>query len=170
LLLIETLSEKDIELIRWEINFSINLRNKIFFKIMLMIGIMLIILSTIKVLFLNGDLHQELRYILFPLLVMPYLFFMLFYSTILKQLDLKKGKKIVVHTTDYAIKKKKDQYFIQVNESPKQQIEIDDYFVDFIEIWRPLKIEILPKSKSLLFISHNQINLIEDIVEENEII
>ncbi len=92
------------------------------------------------------------------LLFIPFL--AISWTNILKYIDLKKGKKLIIKTDDYEVIDKKDTAFILTRGENKQKIKIDNELVPFINASQPLKIEISRFAKSLLFISHDNDNLL----------
>ena len=96
---------------------------------------------------------------LIGLLFIPYLG--LSWTNILKYIDLKKGKKLIYKMDDYEVVIKKDNTFILTRGDNKQKIKIDKGLVAFIKSSEPLTIEISNISKSLLFISHDNENLLD---------
>ena len=95
------------------------------------------------------------------LLFIPFL--AISWTNILKYIDLKKGKKIIIKTDDYTVIYKKDIVYILTSSDDKQKIKIDSKLVSFIKLSQPLKIEISKLTKSLLFISHDNDNLLDKL-------
>lgn len=91
------------------------------------------------------------------LLFIPFL--VISWTNILKYIDLKNGKKLIIKTDDYEIINKKDTTYILTLGENKQKIKIDNNLVPFIKLSQPLKMEISKLAKSLLFISHDNDNL-----------
>ncbi|MCB9034287.1 MAG: hypothetical protein H6553_10650 [Chitinophagales bacterium] len=94
------------------------------------------------------------------------LFFILFiavsWKNILKFVDIKRGKKLVIETTDYEIKKTKNSVLLRLKDNENRTIEIWEELLPLIDISRPLKIDIAILSKTIIFISHNNKNLLDD--------
>jgi len=98
------------------------------------------------------------------LLFIPFL--AISWTNILKYIDLKKGKKLIIKTDDFEVINKKDNAYILTRGDNKQKIKIDNELVHFIKLSQPLTIEISKLAKSLLFISHDNDNLLEKLFNE----
>ena len=98
------------------------------------------------------------------LLFIPFL--AISWTNILKYVDLKKGKKIIIKTDDYTVINKKDTVYILTSSDNKQKIKIDNELVPFIKLSQPLTIEISKLAKSLLFISHDNDNLLDKLYND----
>ena len=98
---------------------------------------------------------------IFGLLFIPFL--AISWTNILKYIDLKKGKKLIIKTDDYEVINKKDTSYILTRGDNKQKIKIDNDLVPFIKLSQPLTMEISKLAKSLLFISHDNNNLLDKI-------
>jgi hypothetical protein len=84
-------------------------------------------------------------------------------TNILKYIDLKKGKKIIIKTVNYDVINKKDSAYILTSGDNNQKIKIDNELVPFIKLSQPLTIEISKLAKMLLFISHDNDNLLDKL-------
>jgi hypothetical protein len=85
------------------------------------------------------------------------------WTNILKYIDLKKGKKIIIKTVNYDVINKKDSAYILTSGDNNQKIKIDNELVPFIKLPQPLTIEISKLAKMLLFISHDNDNLLDKL-------
>jgi hypothetical protein len=85
------------------------------------------------------------------------------WTNILKYIDLKKGKKIIIKTVNYDVINKKDSAYILTSGDNNQKIKIDNELVPFIKLSQPLTIEISKLAKMLLFISHDNDNLLDKL-------
>jgi len=101
---------------------------------------------------------------IFGLLFIPFL--AISWTNILKYIDLKKGKKLIIKTDDYEVINKKDTSYILTRGDNKQKIKIDNDLVPFIKLSQPLTMEISKLAKSLLFISHDNNNLLDKLYNE----
>jgi len=100
------------------------------------------------------------------LLFIPFL--AISWTNILKCIDLKKGKKLIIKTDSYEIINKKDTAYVLTFGDNKQKIKIDNELVRFIKLSQPLTMEISKVAKSLLFISHDSHNLLDKLyIDEN---
>jgi hypothetical protein len=90
------------------------------------------------------------------------------WTNILKYFDLRKGKKLIIKTNDYNIVSKRDSAFILTSGNNKRKIKIQIELVPFIKSSQPLTIEISNLSKSLLFISNDNDNLLDNPTMTNQ--
>lgn len=90
------------------------------------------------------------------------IFFALQWSNLLKLIDLKIGKKIIVNANSYKINQTKKSTFI-ITENPKWKIEIDEDLIPLIDQNSPIILEFTKASKTILFISNNNKNLLEEL-------
>ena len=98
------------------------------------------------------------------LLFIPFL--AISWTNILKYIDLKKGKKLIIKTDDYEVINKKDTAYILTRGDYKKKIKIDNDLVPFIKLSQPLTMEISKLAKSLLFISHDNDNLLDKLYND----
>ena len=94
-------------------------------------------------------------------------FLVISWTNILKYIDLRKGKKLIFITDSYEVICEKDKVFILTSGADKQKIKIAKDLVPFIKPLEPLTIEISNLSKSLLFISHSNENLLDNLYKED---
>ena len=80
----------------------------------------------------------------------------------LKYVDIKRGKKLVIVTTDFEINKTKNSVSLRLIDNNNRKIEVWEELLPFINISRPLKIHIAILSKTILFISHDNKNLLDE--------
>ncbi len=98
------------------------------------------------------------------LLFIPFL--AISWTNILKYIDLKKGKKLIIKTDDYEVISKKDTVYILTRGDKKQKIKIDKELVPNINPSQTLTMEISKLAKSLLFISHDNDNLLDKLYDD----
>lgn len=98
------------------------------------------------------------------LLFIPFL--AISWTNILKYIDLKKGKKLIIKTDDYEVISKKDTVYILTRGDKKQKIKIDKELVPNINPSQTLTMEISKLTKSLLFISHDNDNLLDKLYND----
>lgn len=98
------------------------------------------------------------------LLFIPFL--AIYWINILKYIDLRKGKKLIIKTYDFEVINKKDTAYILTRGDNKQKIKIDKELVPFIKLSQPLTIEISKSAKSLLFISHDNDNILDKLYND----
>lgn len=85
------------------------------------------------------------------------------WTNILKYIDLKKGKKLIIETDSYEVISKKDTAYILTRGEKKQKIEIDKALVPYINPTQSLTMGISKLGRSLLFISHDSDNLLDKL-------
>ena len=107
----------------------------------------------------NGFVTRSLYII--GLLFIPFL--AISWTNVLKYIDLKKEKKIIIKTNDFTVINKKDTAYILTSSDNKQKIKIDKKLVPLIKLSQTLTIEISKVAKSLLFISHDNDNLLDKL-------
>ncbi|MEO7991508.1 MAG: hypothetical protein ABI663_18290 [Chryseolinea sp.] len=105
---------------------------------------------------------------LFILSFIVLLYIVLTWRNLIKYIDLKNGKKICFKTTDYELKKEKDGLLLLTKNPLKLKLDIYDDLQKLIRQSDPLTIEISKWSKTVLFISQDSKNLLEQIEQENE--
>ncbi|MFN8321044.1 MAG: hypothetical protein U0T74_00175 [Chitinophagales bacterium] len=98
------------------------------------------------------------------LLFIPFL--AISWTNILKYIDLKKGKKLIIKTDNYEVINKKDTAYILTHGDNKQKIKIDKELVPHIKPSQALTMEISKLAKSLLFISHDNNNLLDKLYND----
>lgn len=143
-----------------------DIKISIFFGLLFSIILVLIVWLIPGILFFFGNRPSQgfLTRSAFILVVLflPFIFIcMLFY------LDLKVGKKLIFKTNNYEITKKKNNTFILMHDENNQRIKIDDDLISHIDISQALTIETSKLRKSLLFISHDNINLLDIIYKDD---
>ncbi len=90
------------------------------------------------------------------LLFLPFLF--ISWKNILKYFDLKHGKKFRFETSNYQIIKERDSVMIRTSEPRKLKFKVCSDVDTRININRPVTIEFVQKSQTILFISNDQTN------------
>jgi hypothetical protein len=98
--------------------------------------------------------------IILGLISIPFL--VLSWNNILKFLDIKRGKKLEFVSSDYEIIKNKSSVSLRLKDNANRDIEVWDELLPLIDITQPLKIDIAILSKEIIFISHNNKNLLDD--------
>jgi len=88
------------------------------------------------------------------------------WKNILKFLDIKKSKKVIITLTDYKIKSEKNGSLLVTSGKPKFRFDIYKSLVPLLRPPELITIEVSKLSKTLLFISHNDENLIDKVEAE----
>jgi hypothetical protein len=160
-----------------ELNNNDKQKLKVEIKISMILGLLISIVLVVIVgvipglLFLFGKQPSEgfLGRSFFTLVLLFIPFLAISWTNILKYIDLKKGKKQNITTTNYKIIKKKDNTFIVIHNGKQKKIKIDHKLIDYINLSQPLILEISKFTKSLLFISHDNDNLLDKLYnDENQ--
>jgi len=154
-----------------ELNKNDKLRLKADIKISMMLGLLfslalVIIVGLIPgVMFIFGkrpsDGFVTRGLYMIVLLFIPFL--VISWTNILKYIDLRQGKKQIIKTDDYDVINKKDTAYILTRGETKQKIRIDNDLIPLIKSSQPLTMEITILAKSLLFISHDTDNLLDEL-------
>lgn len=110
---------------------------------------------------LNGFMNSSIAIIAFFFIAL--LSILLLQKNLLQYIDFKKSKKLVFTTNDYEIISEKDESFIVVKSHNNYKIKIENELVYLIKLAKPLTLEISSFNKSLLFISHNNNNLLDNL-------
>ena len=84
------------------------------------------------------------------------------WKNFLKYVDIKRGKKLVIVTTDFEINKTKSSVSLRLIDNDNRKIEVWEGLLPFINISKPLKIHIAILSKTIIFISHDNKNLLDE--------
>ncbi|WP_298303201.1 hypothetical protein [Flavobacterium sp.] len=159
---IMTLNDLDKKRIKLDIKLSL------FFSTIFFGGIILLltIIFGIIIFFTNpveGYLSRFFQIIFF--------FFVMFISinvkNILKFIDLREGNKIRIQTNSYKLITQKKSTFLITNET-KIKLEIDSDLLKLIDPEKPIAFEYTKKSKTLLFISNNDYNMLEKLETEKD--
>ncbi len=90
------------------------------------------------------------------------------WENILKFIDLKRAKKILITTADYKIESKKEGAILLTTKRLRLKLDLYDAIVPLLRPNEPINIEISKLSKTLLFISHDKENLIEKVDREEQ--
>jgi hypothetical protein len=93
------------------------------------------------------------------LLFIPFL--AISWKSLLKFIDIRQGKKIRIESSQFEIQKTKRSVYIRTNDNPEQRFEIWDELVPLLNLTRPIKIEIAKMSKTIIFISNDNHNLLD---------
>ncbi len=88
-------------------------------------------------------------------------------KNILKFIDLREGNKIRIQTNSYKLITQKKSTFLITNET-KIKLEIDSDLLKLIDPEKPIAFEYTKKSKTLLFISNNDYNMLEKLETEKD--
>jgi hypothetical protein len=105
---------------------------------------------------------------LFVLSFVVLLYIFLTWRNLIKYIDLKNGKKISFRTAEYELKKERDGLLLLTKNPLKLKLDVYDDLLTLIKQSDPLTIEISKFSKTLLFVSQGDENLLERIERENE--
>jgi hypothetical protein len=161
----ENLSTADNTFIEEDLSASMNILKSIVVKSPKIICLPIFIYCTISIIFTINLLPINL-FVVSVILMVMLLLFILYVPVLILKYDRKIGVKEVIQTNDYSItcNRKKDEAYISVLEKPKRKIEIYIECVDHIETWKPLRIEMLPKSKKILCIQHPKGKNLMDVI------
>lgn len=153
------LSSKDKELLKGSLKFQFIVT---FFFVLAFIGVLSLLMGAAVLISgkvpVPGFLQRSVLIaagVFLPLLILPIVNFKAFK-------EIKTGKKLVLKTTFFEIIYKKKEPFILIKDCDIKEISIYRELVPLLNPKLPLTIEITPKTKSLLFISHDTHNLIDD--------
>ena len=89
-------------------------------------------------------------------------FLVISWKNLLKYVDIKRGKKLAIVTTDFEINKSKSSVSLRLIDNDNRKIEVWEELLPFINISKPLKIHIAILSKTIIFISHDNKNLLDE--------
>ena len=84
------------------------------------------------------------------------------WKNILKYADIKSGKKLAIMTTNYEIDKTKSSISLRLKDNGNRKIEVWEELLPLIDISKPLKIDIAILSKTIIFISQDNKNLLDE--------
>lgn len=158
-----SLTNRDIERIRIDINLGLIFAAGIVIAGLVLIGIGMIVISF----FLSpkeGILTRTLM-ILFGGLI----FYVLIISRhFLQFFELRRGKKICFTTNDFKIKRSRNGLKLVTNSPIKLSFLIHDGLDKVIDSKQSLNFEVAKLSKTLLFLSHDSENLIEKVEIEKD--
>lgn len=149
-------------------------RIKVDIKLTMIIGllftvamiVLVFIIPTILTLFKkSADGFVKRGLIIVGLLSLPLLVFS--WKSIVMYIDLQIGKKRKFRTSDYVIKKEKNGFVLRTMTPLKLKFDLYDNLPDLIRIDEPITIETTKLSKTLLFISQNNENLLEKVESED---
>jgi hypothetical protein len=118
--------------------------------------------------FLNKPSDGFIKRGLFILALLSFPMLLVSWKNVIKYIDLKRGNKIHFQTTDYEIKKEKEDFVLRVNTPSKMQFDLYDKLPDLIKFKEPITIEATRLSKTLLYISQGNGNLLEKVEIEND--
>jgi len=92
------------------------------------------------------------------------------WTNIIKFIDIRRAKKVLITTTDYKIENRNEGPVLVTRTKPKLTLHLYDKILPLLRPTDSINIEISKLSKTLLFISHDNENLIDKIdrQEENE--
>jgi len=88
------------------------------------------------------------------------------WNNLLKYFDLRKGKKVRIETKNYEVRKTKKSTLL-ITKNPNFKFQINDSLLPLIDINKMLFFEFTQNSKTLLFISNDHMNLLDEIEKEN---
>ena len=86
---------------------------------------------------------------------------------VVKFVDLKMGKKLKLETSDYDIKKIKDDTILQIHAPLKLKLDLYDGLLPLLKTSEPITIEIAKRSKMLLSITQGGDNLLDQAERES---
>ncbi|MBL7913049.1 MAG: hypothetical protein JNJ41_18445 [Bacteroidia bacterium] len=150
------LSPEDKNEIKGSIGFSLILSFLFCLLLVILVGIVPLIMFLFSKRPVNGAVQRGL--FITGVLFIPFMFVV--WKNIFKYIDLKRDKKLRFETSDYQIKKKKGSVILLVLKPSKLKFDIDEDLSLKIDATKPLTIEFVPLSKTLLFISHSEANLL----------
>jgi len=90
------------------------------------------------------------------------------WKNIIKYIELKSGKKARLMTGDYEIKEKKDGFVLRINTPLKLEFDLHDKLPELIKLKEPITIELTQLSRTLLFISQDNVNLLDMVERTNK--
>ncbi|MBC7556421.1 MAG: hypothetical protein H7195_05630 [Chryseobacterium sp.] len=93
-------------------------------------------------------------------LFIPFLYFV--FLSAIKYIDLKRNTKIRIQVREYEIKKVKNNFYV-VSKGDNFKVKIFEDLIPLIDISSPLIVEFTKYSKVLLFVSHDNLNLLDKI-------
>jgi len=139
-------------------------------KISLIIGLLfcvalVLIVAIGPAMFLLFGKHPADGFVTRGLFILGFLFIpfvAVSWINILKYADIKRGKKVAIMTTDYEIIKTKSSVSLRLKDNDNRKIEVWEELLPLIHTSRPLKIDIAILSKTIVFISHDNKNLLDD--------
>lgn len=141
----------------------LDIKISIFFSSMIFGGILVLLLAAFVALYFftnpTAGFFNRALYIQSLLIA---LYFIFQWNNLLKYIDLKKGKKIRFETDSYKIKMNKNSTIL-LTENPNMKFRIDDNIVPLIDQNKMLSLEFTKNSKTLLFLSNDNINLLDEI-------
>lgn len=127
-------------------------------------ALVLIVAIIPGVLFLFGKCPADgfVKRGLFILLLLFIPFIAISWNNFLKYIDIRRGKKLEFVSADYEITKTKNSVSLRLKDNGNRDIEVWDALLPLIDITRPLKIDVAILSKAIIFISHDNKNLMDD--------
>jgi hypothetical protein len=90
------------------------------------------------------------------------------WGNLFKFIDLKRGKKLNFKTTDYEIKKEKEDFVLKVKSPIEVEFDLYNKIPTLLKTKESLTLETTRLSKTLLFISQDNENLLERIEKEDD--
>jgi hypothetical protein len=156
------ITELDKKRIKLDIKISLLLSFIFFGAIML-----LILVVCIFVFFLTNPIPGYLNRFLYIESIFALCFLAFQWNNLLKYFDLKKGKKIRVETENYQIKSNKKSLILRTK-NPDLKFQISNDLLPLIDINKMLYFEFTQSSKTLLFLSNDNVNLLEVIEKEKD--
>lgn len=156
------LTETDVKRIKDDIKLTLVLG--LLFTVALII--LVFIIPTILILFKKpADGFMKRGLIIMGLLSLPLLG--ISWKNIIKYIDLRRGKKTKFRTSDYEIKKEKDGFVLWTRTPLKLKFDLYEKLPGLIKVNEPITIETTKLSKTLLFISQDNENLLEKVESED---
>lgn len=93
-------------------------------------------------------------------LFIPFLYFV--WLSAKKYIDLKRNIKIRIQVKEYEIEKGKNNFYV-ISKRDNFKVKIFEDLIPLIDISSPLTVEFTKYSKVLLFVSHDNLNLLDKI-------
>lgn len=141
----------------------LDIKISIFFSSMIFGGILVLLLAAFVALyFFTNPTSGFFNRVLYIQSLLIALYFIFQWNNLLKYIDLKKGKKIRFETDSYKIKMNNNSTIL-LTENPNMKFRIDDNIVPLIDQNKMLSLEFTKNSKTLLFLSNDNINLLDEI-------
>ena len=127
--------------------------------------VLVLIVAIVPALFLFFDKQPSDGFVTRGLFILGLLFIpfvAVYWKNILKFADIKSGKKLVIMSTNYEIEKTRSSVSLRLKDNDNRRIEVWEELLPLIDISKPLKIDITILSKTIIFISHDNKNLLNE--------
>ena len=157
------LTDTDIKRIKDDIKLTLFLGLLFTIALIVVVFVIPVILTLLKK---PADGFIKRGLIIMGLLSLPFLG--ISWRNIVKYIDLRKGRKMNFKTSDYEIKKERDDFVLWIRTPMKLKFAIYDKLAKLIRLGEPITIESTKLSKTLLYISQDNENLLEKVEREND--